>query len=150
MPGAKHKNYTYERLTQKKPDNQKIVTIAITITTGNIPNAGTDANVTLLIGAKRFDLDIAGYDDFERGDTDTYYFKTDMTLSELRKAYIELSHDNSGNKPGWYVANVVLQVQFPNSSYMALYKRWGNIGWLAKDEPPYYTTSVELQQGQEI
>jgi hypothetical protein len=146
----KYKLKTYERITQNKPVNQKIVAIAVTITTGNVPKAGTDANVRLLIGAKRFDLDYAGYNDFERGDTDTYYFKTNMTLGELRKSYIELSHDNTGSGPGWYVANVILQVQYPNSFYMALYKRWGNIGWLAKDEPPYYTTAVELQQGEEI
>jgi hypothetical protein len=73
-----------------------------------------------------------------------------MTLGQLRKSYIELSHDNRGDKPGWYVANVVLQVQFPNTSFMALYKRWGNIGWLAKDERPYFTTTVELQYGEEL
>jgi hypothetical protein len=146
----KYQLFTYERLTQQKPDTEKIAGIAITVTTGSIPSAGTDANVRLLIGANRFDMDTAGYNDFEKGDTDTYYFKTDMTLGQLRKSYIELSHDNSGNKPGWYVSNFVLQAQFPNTAFMALYKRWGNIGWLAKDEPPYHTTAVELQHGEQI
>jgi hypothetical protein len=63
----KYKLYTYERLTQSKLDTQKIVAIAITVTTGSIPNAGTDANVRLLIGANRFDMDTFGYNDFERG-----------------------------------------------------------------------------------
>jgi hypothetical protein len=95
-------------------------------------------------------MDTPGYDDFERGDVDSYYFHVDMSLGELRQARIVLHHDNSGAYPGWYVQNAVLQIQFPNSGYMVLYKRWGNIGWLAKDEGPYFSTEAELQYGQPV
>jgi hypothetical protein len=152
MPAErKYVLYAHELLSQAKPDTQTIVAIGVTVTTGMVPKGGTDANVTFRIGAKPFLMDTPGYDDFERGETDTYYFATsDLTLGQLRKSRIELSHDNSGHRPGWYVANLILQVQFPDSPYMVPYKRWGNIGWLARDEGPYYTTSVELQLGQEV
>ena len=143
--------YTFEKNSQIKSNNQKIVAIAITVTTPyDVPYAGTDANVRLIIGGQRFEMDQPGYDDFERGETDTYYFKTNMTLGSLRKAYIELSHDNSGKNPGWYVSNVILQIFFPNQSVAVTYKTWGTIGWLAKDSAPYYTTAVELQNGEEV
>jgi|GEM_PF-3384276 len=142
----KYRKYSWELNTQQFVNNQQIAAIAITVTTSNIPYAGTDADVRLMIGAKRFDMDTPGYNDFEKGDNDTYYFKTDdLTLEKLRKSYITLSHDDSGKHSGWHVANIVLQIQKPNDPYFYLYKRWGNVGWLAKDEGPYYTTEVELQ-----
>jgi hypothetical protein len=33
------------------------------------------------------------------------------------------------------------------SNMLALYKQWGEIGWLSKDVGPYFTTIAELQAG---
>lgn len=150
MPEAREpKLYTDEQLTQSRPDAAKVDNIAISVTTGTVPSGGTDAVVRLDIGAHQFEMDTRDYNDFERGATNTSYFKRAMTLGELRRAHIRLSHDNSGKKPGWYVENAVLQVKFRDSNYMVLYKRWGNIGWLSRVDPPYYTTEVELPVGKE-
>lgn len=148
----KYTKYVVEAKTVKEPDGKRIVNILAEVTTGTVENAGTDANVSLTIGGRRFVLEKGGgHDDFERGETDTYSFSTsELDLGTLRRARIVLSHDNTHKKPGWYVAHFTLQVLFEKTSYMAVYKRWGDIGWLAKDEDPYRTTSVELQLGDEI
>jgi hypothetical protein len=139
-----------EMVTHKQPDTQRILEISVTVTTGQVEKAGTDANVQLRIGGHSFVLDKPDYDDFEKGDTDHYNFPTDITLAELRKARIELSHDNSGDSAGWNVKEVALEVKFSGSSLMSLYKSWRDIGWLAKDEGPHYTTAVVLQEGTSV
>jgi len=136
--------------TRKDSDSKKIVAFLMTISTSNISSAGTDADVFIEIAGSKFLMDKPGYDDFEKGDTDSYQFQMHMTLGELRKAVIRLYHDNSGSKPGWYCGQVTMQVKFENSNYMRLYKRWDKIGWLAKDEEPYYTTEAVLQEGETL
>jgi hypothetical protein len=144
------KIFAAELTTRSLKTERKIVAMMATITTANVDNAGTDANVYFEVAGKNTLLDKPGYNDFERGDTDTYaWYVERLTLGDLRTARIRLHHDNTGNRPGWYVAKVTLQVQFADSSLLQTYKTWGPIGWLAKDEPPYYSTEAILQDGSE-
>ncbi|MDI6448631.1 PLAT/LH2 domain-containing protein [Anaerobaca lacustris] len=130
----------------------KIIECIVTITTGSVKKAGTDADVYFEIAGHRTLLDKPGYNDFEKGDTDTYHLGVPaMTLKELRESVILLYHDNTGKYPGWYVDKVDMKVRFENTYIFKLYKRWWySIGWLAKDEGPYYTTQATLQDGTEM
>lgn len=149
---SKKVNYSKELKTTKKLSGTRRITgIALSITTSNKKRAGTDADVYFDCGTVgNFFPDTPGYNDFEKGDSDTYFFKTNFSLKELRQARIVLGHNNTGRKPGWHVANVVLQVKIKGSNLLRTYKRWGEIGWLAKDERPYFTTEAELQLGTEV
>jgi hypothetical protein len=128
-----------------------IVQFRVDVVTGSIDNAGTDADVYLTIAGESRQLD-SPEDDFERGKPGTYYLEYPrMTMETLRNAQIILGHDNSGNKPGWYVAYFDLKVRYQNQSSFAKYKAWGSIGWLATDEPDNdWQTQVILQDGSEI
>ena len=72
---------------------------------------------------------------------------TNFSLFSLRSAKIEIGHDNTGKMPGWFVSDVKIQVQFAGSNMLAIYKEWGEIGWLSVDVAPYNTTVAELQEG---
>ena len=105
----------------------------------------------LQIAGKDYLLDTPDYNDFESGDNDSYHHRiATITLGAFRKAQLRLWHDGDSHNDGWYVGTVTLQIQFENTSYMALYKRWGDVGWLATDEAPYYTREAILQDGQEV
>lgn len=140
---------TAESVTRRQPADKRVVAVQVVITTPrNVDYAGTDANVQFAVGGTIVPFDKPDYDDFERGDTDTYDFRlTPMTLGELRGSQIRLFHDNAGDDAGWYVSRVTMQIRFENSSLFHVYKTWGTVGWLATDEPPYYTTEVILQDG---
>jgi len=87
------------------PDT-KIIQVKITIHTGNISRAGTDANVYFRINnGDWWLLDKSWYNDFEAGDIDTYGpFDVDyLTVGNISQAPIELRHDDTGIAPGWYV-----------------------------------------------
>jgi len=122
--------------------------LAVTISTSDVTWAGTGAHVFLDLGSLgRYPLITIGEDDFERGETKTYWLDTNFTLEALRSAKIELGHDNTGNLPGWNVSSVSIQVKFASSNMLAMYKKWGAIGWLSADQGPYFTTVAELQEG---
>jgi hypothetical protein len=84
------------------------VKYVVSIRTGNIANAGTDANVYMTLNGnsgssgEKF-LDNPGHNDFERGNTDSFnIFCPD--LGEL--STVRLRHDNSGISPGWFVGEI--------------------------------------------
>lgn len=144
----KFKVYAQEEATKSYLGIRIISSIKVTVTTGEEPFAGTDAHVHLNIGSiGDLYLKKAGERDFEIGETGTYEFDINCTLGSFRSEKIELGHDNTGKLPGWHVANVAIQLKFAGAEDYILYKQWGAIGWLAKDEAPYNTTVVELQEG---
>lgn len=140
--------YAQEAETRNSLGLRVISNIAVTVSTNDTMLAGTDAHVFLLLGdLGSFPLITVGEDDFEKGDTCTYFLDTSFSLAALRAAKIELGHDNTGNLPGWFVSGVSIQVKFAGSNMLALYKQWGEIGWLSLDVGPYHTTVAELQEG---
>ena len=144
----KFKVYAQEEATKSYLGIRIVSSIQVTVTTADVPFAGTDAHVHLNCGSiGDFYMKKAGENDFEKGETGTYEFDTNCTLAALRSEKIELGHDNTGKLPGWRVANVAIQLKFAGAEDYILYKQWGAIGWLAKDEAPYNTTVVELQEG---
>lgn len=88
----------------------------IKIKTGNIENAGTDAKVSLKIydvlgNTKKMIINTAK-DDFERNSITTQRIFVEDYLSEIAKIVVE--HDNSGEKPGWFLEYV--QIKEGNSA----------------------------------
>lgn len=132
--------------TKLLSDDTILSALEVTLSTARIKNAGTDANVLLTIGGIGHELFDPNIDNFEQGVSTNYLIQTNFTMGQLRKSQITLSHDNSGDKPGWNVGNVVLQAKPQNEDLFVLYKRWGDIGWLSTTDP--LGLSVELQVGQ--
>ncbi|MFB2934299.1 PLAT/LH2 domain-containing protein [Aerosakkonemataceae cyanobacterium BLCC-F154] len=104
----------------------------VTIKTGNVAGGGTDANVRIqLFGdlgetdSSGYLLDKYGYDDFERGDQDTYQVRTDKELGNLKK--VRLWHDNAGSGANWYVEMIRVELSGVTWNFPA-YR------WLATDE----------------
>ncbi len=106
------------------------VSYQVTVVTGDVPGAGTDANVYLSIFG-----DVASSSDnrlnstlasFEKGQTDVFYL-TLPNLGNLQK--ITIYHDNTGVAPGWYLDRVVI-------SNMRTSQQWtfSCYCWLAVDE----------------
>ena len=102
----------------------------IEITTGNKDNAGTDANVSLVIhGSKRLygNGSISSKkSDFEKNCTNVFTIQT-PDLGNIE--YIEIGHDNSGKKPGWYLEKVKITNVSDGQCWNFNCNRW-----LAKDE----------------
>ena len=144
----KFKVYAQEETTKSYLGIRVVSSIQVTVSTSDVPFAGTDAHVHLNIGSiDDLYLKKADENDFKSGETGTYEFDINCTLGALRSEQIELGHDNTGKLPGWCVSNVAIQVKFTGSESYVLYKQWGEIGWLATGEAPYHTTVVELQEG---
>jgi len=140
--------YAQEAETKNSLGLRVVSNIAVTVATKDTMLAGTDAHVFLQLGdLGSFPLITVGEDDFEKGETRTYWLDTSFTLAALRSAKIELGHDNTGKLPGWFVSGVKIKVKFAGSNMLALYKQWGEIGWLSADVKPYFTTIAELQDG---
>ncbi|MFI2190533.1 PLAT/LH2 domain-containing protein [Streptomyces sioyaensis] len=110
----------------------------VSVYTGDIDDAGTDANVSITIhGSSRsvgpVDLDNSE-NNFERGKVDHFT----LDLSDVgRMDKINIAHDNSGNKPGWFLNRVVITkdgdtAEFPCSQ------------WLANDET--HNTEVDIDR----
>jgi hypothetical protein len=100
-------------------------TYLITVQTGDVENAGSDANVFItLFGAnassgERF-LDNAE-DNFERGRTDVFSHEM-RDLGEIR--FVRIRHDNTGNKPGWFLERILIQNQQTGAGFVFPCSRW--------------------------
>ncbi len=94
---------------------EPITQMTVEIRTSSSRYAGTDDDVYLRISpTKRFALDKSLYDDFERGDRDTYSVPIDgaardgLTMADLQRVQIEKSKD--GIAGGWKLRGVTLKV----------------------------------------
>ena len=95
-------------------ESTPVESMTVRIETGNRRSAGTDDDVYLNIGSHRFSLDKRLYDDFERGDDDTYSVPigtrpaTGSAIRDIRRVSIEKSKD--GIAGGWFLHGVTLRV----------------------------------------
>lgn len=92
-----------------------VTSMTVRIETGDKRFAGTDDDVFLRInGRQRFSLEKAAYNDFERGDDDTYSVpigeatRDGLTIGDLHQVTIEKSRDGAGG--GWFLGGVTLTV----------------------------------------
>ena len=109
---------------------QTQVTYKIAVITGDVPGAGTDANVYISIfgnnGSSIGNLLTGPGNPFEKGQTDIFYL-TLADLGNLKK--ITIYHDNTGVAPGWYLDQVLIT----NTQTSQIWTFTCNC-WLAVDE----------------
>ncbi len=92
-----------------------VTSMTVRIETGDRRYAGTDDDVYLRINSRlRFPLEKRAYDDFERGDDDTYSVPIDsalrngLTVGDIDQVTIEKSPDRLAG--GWFLHGVTLVV----------------------------------------
>ena len=100
----------------------------VTIKTGSIVNAGTDANVWILLhgergNSARTELD-SEYNDFEAKSERIYRIAT-RELGDITK--ITVGHDNAGSRPGWFLEYVKLRRLDDNKIHIFPVNRWFSI-----------------------
>lgn len=120
----------------------------IEVRTGDVDNAGTDAKVFIqLFGARGSSSERRiddKHDNFERGRTDRFSLELDDVGWVDR---IRVRHDNSDNKPGWFLDRVTVTDVRRDLSY-----RFDVNQWLTRDrglevEPTVTVGPVELKEG---
>ncbi|XP_042637316.1 lipoxygenase homology domain-containing protein 1 [Orycteropus afer afer] len=128
-------------LARGKEDNELVVelvpagqsgpepnTYEVQVITGNVPKAGTDANVYLTIYGEEYgdtgERPLKKSDKsnkFEQGQTDTFTIPA-MDLGPLTK--IRIRHDNSGNRPGWFLDRIDITDMNNEITYYFPCQRW--------------------------
>ncbi|XP_027253746.1 lipoxygenase homology domain-containing protein 1 isoform X3 [Cricetulus griseus] len=128
-------------LARGKEDNELVVelvpagrpgpepnTYEVQVITGNMPKAGTDANVYLTIYGEEYgdtgERPLKKSDKsnkFEQGQTDTFTIYA-IDLGALTK--IRIRHDNTGNRPGWFLDRVDITDMNNEITYYFPCQRW--------------------------
>jgi hypothetical protein len=106
-------------------------TYKITVFTGDVDNAGTDANVFItlfgqLTNSHEFLLDNS-QDNFERGKADVFQLSLGAELGPIYK--VRIRHDDSGDKAGWYLDKIIVHNETTGKD--AIFPCYN---WLARDE----------------
>ncbi len=90
---------------------EPVESVEVDVRTGNRRGAGTDEDVFLRLGDRRYPLDKRLYDDFERGDRDTYSVPIDdavrdgLTVGDITRVAVEKS-----GKGSWLVGGYQVRV----------------------------------------
>lgn len=123
---------------------EPVRTMTVEIRTSSRRYAGTDDDVYLRVGPKlRFPLDKSLYDDFERGDRDTYSVPIDaavlagFTVGDITRVQLEKSPD--GIAGGWCLRGVKLIVNGRTLYSRDRIERWlegSHRTWRAPDFTP--------------
>uniref|UniRef100_H0X7D1 Lipoxygenase homology PLAT domains 1 n=1 Tax=Otolemur garnettii TaxID=30611 RepID=H0X7D1_OTOGA len=128
-------------LARGKEDNELVVelvpagqpgpepnTYEVQVITGNVPKAGTDANVYLTIYGEEYgdtgERPLKKSDKsnkFEQGQTDTFTIYA-IDLGPLAK--IRIRHDNSGNRAGWFLDRIDITDMNNETTYYFPCQRW--------------------------
>ncbi|XP_055478764.1 lipoxygenase homology domain-containing protein 1 isoform X1 [Psammomys obesus] len=128
-------------LARGKEDNELVVelvpagrpgpepnTYEVQVITGNVPKAGTDANVYLTIYGEEYgdtgERPLKKSDKsnkFEQGQTDTFTIYA-IDLGALTK--IRIRHDNTGSRPGWFLDRVDITDMNNEITYYFPCQRW--------------------------
>lgn len=114
--GNPNEPFTWIKAVPAVPnEGEPVESIEVEVKTGNVRLAGTDDDVYLRVGPNlRFPLDKRLFDDFERGDRDTYSVPIDeatragMHVGDIRRVQIEKSRD--GIAGGWRLGGIKLRV----------------------------------------
>ncbi|KAM8782294.1 lipoxygenase homology domain-containing protein 1 isoform 1-T1 [Rhynchonycteris naso] len=138
---VEHKFAVNRWLARGKEDNELVVelvpsgqsgpepnTYEVQVITGNVPKAGTSANVYLTIYGEEFgdtgERPLKNSDKsskFQPGQTDTFMIYA-IDLGPLTK--IRIGHDNAGNKGGWFLDRVDITDTNNEITYYFPCQRW--------------------------
>ena len=96
--------------------------------------AGTDNSVQITLGnGKTYTLNVSGRNDFERGNTDTFYLNdTSITESDLKKSFVLKIIPGSMGTNDWMFENI--KMYFNRN----LVRSEGVRKWLSRDVPQYF------------
>ncbi|CAI9555467.1 unnamed protein product, partial [Staurois parvus] len=101
---------------------------SVSVYTGDIYGAGTDANVFFTIfgdlgdtGERKLSKSETNKNKFERGQVDKFYIEA-VDLGTIFK--IKIRHDNSMLNPDWYLERVEILNEVTEETYMFLCERW--------------------------
>lgn len=119
---------------------EPVTTLRVLVRTCDAMWAGTDDNVYLRVSdTTRFHLDKPLYNDFERGDEDTYTIEppAGMKVSDIR--YIQIEKSKDGTAGGWKLSRVGLDVNGRRVYYKDRIDKWlekSSLTWRAPDFRP--------------
>ncbi|XP_042531148.1 lipoxygenase homology domain-containing protein 1 isoform X1 [Dipodomys spectabilis] len=136
-----HKFEAHRWLARGKEDDELVVelvptgqsgpepnTYEVQVITGNVPKAGTDANVYLTIYGEEYgdtgERSLKKSDKsnkFEQGQTDTFTIYA-IDLGALTK--IRIRHDNTGSRPGWFLDRIDITDMNNEITYYFPCQRW--------------------------
>lgn len=106
---------------------------SVYVKTGDRRNAGTDANVYIILYDEKnnktspFKLDNFLKNDLERGHLDTFKIKDKQTLSDI--SVIEIWRDEYGLASDWYVDTVTVEIKKNGDKYEFPLFRWIKAGY---------------------
>ncbi|XP_019633210.1 PREDICTED: polycystic kidney disease protein 1-like 2 [Branchiostoma belcheri] len=106
---------------------QKDCQYVITVYTGFRGNAGTTAEVTIVLnGLQKESVPFRLRDPrrvlFEKGSVDSFLVSTEEPLGEL--THVLVWHSNQGYSPGWFLSQIVVTNRAGNNSTYFLCNRW--------------------------
>ncbi|XP_056399217.1 lipoxygenase homology domain-containing protein 1 isoform X2 [Hyla sarda] len=118
---------------------QKIL-YEVTVITGDVPNAGTDANIYMTcFGASGNTEEILlpkSGDRFERGQKDTFVMEI-ADIAPFKKMRVRI--DGKGSRPEWYLEQIILKSTVTEEETVFTYGEW-----LSKTKGEKRTLSCEL------
>ncbi|KAM8985342.1 lipoxygenase homology domain-containing protein 1 isoform 2-T2 [Ara ararauna] len=122
------KDGTLKQIEEEVEDPLEVHTYKISVFTGDIYGAGTDANVFLNIygdlgdtGERKLSKSETNFNKFERGQEDTFTVQA-VDLGILYK--IKIRHDNSMFSPDWFLDKVEILDETTEESFIFLCERW--------------------------
>ncbi|XP_068279481.1 lipoxygenase homology domain-containing protein 1 [Nyctibius grandis] len=122
------KDGTLKQIEEEVEDPLEVHTYKISVFTGDIYGAGTDANVFLNIygdlgdtGERKLSKSETNFNKFERGQEDTFTVQA-VDLGILYK--IKIRHDNRMFSPDWFLEKVEILDETTEESFVFLCERW--------------------------
>ncbi|XP_073445861.1 lipoxygenase homology domain-containing protein 1 isoform X1 [Dendrobates tinctorius] len=122
------KDGTLKQIEMEVEDPLETHTYYVSVYTGDIYGAGTDANVFLTIygdlgdtGERKLSKSETNSNKFERGQVDKFVIEA-VDLGTLYK--IKIRHDNSMLSADWYLERVEILNEVTEETYMFLCERW--------------------------
>eukprot|EP00854_Cymbomonas_tetramitiformis_P003095 gene3095-3928_t len=118
----------------------------VTIHTGDLRGAGTDANVSIVVYGDKGDTGLRKLDNsannFERAMVDHFHF-SHANLGKVER--IQLGHDNSGFGPGWYCQQVEVTDQSSGDVTSFPINKWFD-----RTMPPHQLTQTFFPGGSDV
>jgi hypothetical protein len=130
--------------------DEPVTTLQVKVRTADVSLAGTDDDVFLRINSRtRFLLDKPLYDDFERGDEDTYSLDPPAGLRVRDIECVQIEKSPDGVAGGWKLSRVTLYVNGSQVYYKDRIDQWledDHRTWRAPDFTPRapMTTDVPI------
>ncbi|XP_054033763.1 lipoxygenase homology domain-containing protein 1 [Dryobates pubescens] len=122
------KDGTLKQIEEEVEDPLEVHTYKISVFTGDIYGAGTDANVFLNIygdlgdtGERKLSKSETNFNKFERGQEDTFTIEA-VDLGIVYK--IKIRHDNSMFSPDWFLEKVEILDETTEETFIFLCERW--------------------------